>query len=117
MGVSGIEPESKRQQSEVAAATIALNYARAIASRECSDNAEEATFQLVSALCFTFSQNIRCHEALYRTLAALGTLAVTRPEVKTLAQDLDVTSFLSRVPRNKLDKLDQAVEEAKSVFR
>jgi len=115
--VSGIEPESKRQQSEVAAATIALNYARAIASKECTDNAEEATFQLVSALCFTFSQNIRCHEALYRTLAALGTLAVTRPEVKTLAQDLDVTSFLSRVPRNKLDKLDQAVEEAKSVFR
>ena len=37
--VSGIEPESKRQQSEVAAATIALNYARAIASKECTDNA------------------------------------------------------------------------------
>ena len=36
--VSGIEPEAKRHQSEVAAATIALNYAKAIASESNVEN-------------------------------------------------------------------------------
>lgn len=114
--VSGIEPETKRHQSEVAAATIALNYAKAIASESNVENKDEATFQLVSALCFTFSQNVRNPEALYRTLVALGTLGVVQPQVKSLAQDLDVKSFLARVPKGKLDKLDQAIAEARSVF-
>jgi len=113
--VSGIEPETKRQHSEVAAATIALNYARSIAATH-TDNAEEATFQLVSALCFTFSQNVRSPEALYRTLVALGTLGVAQPQVISLAQDLDVKSFLAKAPKAKLDKLDEVISEAKSVF-
>jgi len=114
--VSGIEPEAKRHQSEVAAATIALNYAKAIASESNVENIDEATFQLVSALCFTFSQNVRNPEAVYRTLVALGTLGVVQPQVRSLANDLDVKSFLARTPKGKLDKLDQVIAEAKNVF-
>ena len=78
--------------------------------------ADEATFQLVSALCFTFSQNVRNPEAVYRTLVALGTLGVVQPQVRSLANDLDVKSFLARTPKGKLDKLDQVIAEAKNVF-
>ena len=77
---------------------------------------DEATFHLVSALCFTFSQNVRNPEAVYRTLVALGTLGVVQPQVRSLANDLDVKSFLARTPKGKLDKLDQVIAEAKNVF-
>ena len=112
--LSGIEPESKRQQSEIAAATIALNYSKAILDSSTLD--PEAEFQLVSSLCFTFSQNIKSDEALYRTLVAIGSLAVKHEDVKSLAVDLGVRSFLSRVPKNKLTKLDEVTTECKFVF-
>jgi len=116
--LTGIEPATKREQSEIAAATIALNYAKAINDDVTGgDTAAEATFQLVSSLCFTFSQNIKSHEALYRTVVALGSLAAKHEDVKSLAIDLNVGAFFSQIPKNKLSKLDEAVTECKSLIR
>ncbi len=76
----------------------------------------EAAFQIVSGLSTVMLQAIKGPEALYKCTVTLGTLVATDEDVKALAQALDATSKLNRIPKGRMARLDACVDECKTLL-
>jgi len=106
---------------EVAVSTIALNYT-IVFRGQGKEEIEEASFQLISALCTTYIERFHGLEALYRALVAIGNILYLDAEqngsVKDLAEAIDIKSALSKCRTNKsgFEKLKEATCECDKFF-
>ena len=106
---------------EVAVSTIALNYT-IVFRKQGKEEIEEASFQLISALCTTYIERFHGLEALYRALVAIGNILYLDAEqngsVKDLAEAIDIKSALSkcRTSKSGFEKLKEATCECDKFF-
>ena len=106
---------------EVAVSTIALNYT-IVFRGQGKEEIEEASFQLISALCTTYIERFHGLEALYRALVAIGNILYLDAEqngsVKDLAEAIDIKSALSkcRTFKSGFEKLREATCECDKFF-
>merc|ERR1719167_742351 len=106
---------------EVAVSTIALNYT-IVFREQGKEELEEASFQLISALCTTYIERFHGLEALYRALVAIGNILYLDAEqngsVKDLAEAIDIKSALSkcRTSKSGFEKLKEATCECDKFF-
>ena len=111
------------QKLQVAIATIALNYSIIVANLEAQQQ-EEASFQVISALGTDYLGKFHSHEALYRTVLAIGNLlsldSKKTGSVKDLALALDINSSLS-ASLSRSDgtpnKLQEAINECSKLLQ
>lgn len=92
---------------------MALNYVKAVYDK---GGDAEASFQIVSGLSTNFLTSIKGPEALYKTVVALATLIQLDEDVKALAEALDVGRKLARIPKGRMARLDQCVEQCKTIL-
>ncbi len=99
---------------QIALASLALNFSVALAKR-APDVDQEASVQLVSALCTNFMEGLDSPDALYRSCVALGNLAYADSDAKDLALALDARATISKMKKDG-DKLKECTEELKELL-
>ena len=101
-------------QVENAVASLALNYAKAIYDQ---GGDSEAAFQLVSGLASVYLAKLKGPDALFKVVAAIATLSMKDSDVKALTEALEVKSELARIPKGRMQKLDDCVRDCLEILK
>lgn len=98
-------------QVEDAVTSLVSNFSKAIYEMDSDEAKNEAAFQIISGLSTIFVDRIKGPDSLYNVVVSIASLVKMSSEVKDLALALDVCTALKRIPKGRMARLDQSVED------
>ena len=101
-------------QVENAVASLLYNFSKLF--YDMNENCIEAAFQLISSISTVQLPRIKGPESVYKLVAAAATLMKLDKEIIDLAQALDLSKQLARIPKGRMAKLDKCVTQCKSIL-
>lgn len=94
--------------------SLVVNYAKAIYDTAGGDS--EAAFQIVSAVVTVLLPTLKGPEPLWKVIVALATLVKQDADARALTEALDVKGVLAKIPRGRMRKLDDSINECLSLL-
>ena len=98
-------------QVEDAVTSLVSNFSKAIYEMDSDEAKNEAAFQIISGLSTIFVDRIKGPDSLYNVVVSIASLVKMSSEVKDLALALDVSTAMKRIPKGRMARLDQIVED------
>lgn len=95
-------------QVENALASLVVNYAKAIHDK---GGDSEAAFQIVSAIVTVYLPKLKGPETIWKAVVALATLVKQDEDAKALTEALETKGALAKIPRGRMRKLDDCIDE------